>query len=224
MALRGPALRLRLLLMFGLASVGAVAGTFTLTSTSFGSSTGLVDQSTGLIWLQLTITANHSYNEVAANLAPGGVYAGWHYATPADLATLFFDYSGGVVNDTLALQFMNDLGGPLQDISDSGTGFHRLMSFALLDIPFGLGHAIYGYIAVDNQSGPSINPGLQGSMLDSFAYPGTGSWLVQPVPEPMTGALLLSGVLVIALTKRLFRRRLQPSTMNSRRAPTCAVH
>jgi len=193
-------------MIFVFAGGAAVASSFNVTSTSFGPSTALVDQSTGLIWLDLTITANHSYNDVAANLAPGGVYAGWRYATPAEVATLFFDYAGGVENDTLALQFMNDLGGPLGDFSNPSNGFHRLASYAMNDIPFALGRAMYGYIAVDNIDGPSIKPGLQGSLLDTVAIPHIGSWLVQPVPEPMTGALFLCGLLIIALNKSLFRR------------------
>ena len=172
--------------LFGLAAfliVGGLAMAGTV-DTSFGPGTGFIDDSTHLVWLDLTLTNNHSYNDVVANLAPGGLYDGWRYATPAELAQFFTGYDGGVVNDTLALNLMNDLGGPLQDIYNPVNGFRRLSSIGLLNVPFDLGHALYGYIAVDNFFGPSIDPGLQGSSLDSFAFPGSGSWLVEEAPEP----------------------------------------
>jgi len=137
------------------------------------------------------------------------------YATPAEISTFLTDYDGGVVNDTLALALMNDLGGPLAETFNPTNGFHRLSSYGLVDIPFALGHAIYGYLAVDNFYGPSINPNLEGSQLDTFGHPSVGSWLVQAqdaaAPEP--GSM---GVSLIALTglgvAALKHRKASPSS------------
>jgi hypothetical protein len=196
--------------LFGLAAF-LIAGELAMAGTvgtSFGPGTGFRDDSTQLVWLELTLTSNHSYNDVVANLAPGGLYDGWRYATPVELAQFFTDYDGGVVNDTLALNLMNDLGGPLQDIYNPANGFRRLSSIGFLNVPFGLGHALYGYIAVDNFYGPSINPSLQGSALDSFAFSGTGSWLVEEVPEP--GFLPVVAMAVCGIVVR-FRKVTSPA-------------
>lgn len=136
------------------------------------------------------------------------------YATPAELSQLFSDYAGGVVTDTLALNFMNDLGGPLVDVFNPDNGFSRLSSIGLLDVPFGLGHAAYGYIAVDSFIGPSIDPNLQGSAVDSYASSSFGSWLVQtPEPEMLPiFALIAFGAVVYRVAIRPFAK---PSTSHT---------
>lgn len=188
--------------LFVLAAFLSVAGPgmASTVDTSFGHGTGLRDDLTQFVWLDLTLTSNKSYNYVTANLAPGGVYAGWRYASPTELAQFFTDYDGGVVNDTLALNLMQDLGGPLVDVFNPQNGFRRLSSVGLLDVSFDLGHALYGYIAVDNFFGPSINPGLDGSSLDSFGHSSFGSWLVE-TPEP--GFLPLVGFVVCLMVLQI---------------------
>jgi hypothetical protein len=60
-----------------------------------------------------------------------------------------------------------------------------MSSVGLLNIQFDLGHAQYGYIAVDNFYGPSISPGLDGSAVDNVAFSNIGHWLVESAaPEP----------------------------------------
>jgi hypothetical protein len=178
---------------------------FVQINTSFGNSTALLDTSTNVAWLHLTLTSNLSYDQVVANLGPGGIFDGWRYATPAEISTFFTDYDGGVVNDTLALALMNDLGGPLSDVFNPNNGFHRLSSYGVVDKPFALGHAVYGYIAVDNVYGPSINSNLQGSILDNFGHPSTGSWLVQTqdtaAPEPGSFGVSLLALSLLAVAK-----------------------
>jgi hypothetical protein len=73
----------------------------------------------------------------------------------------------------------------------------------------GAGCWTIGYIAVDNFYGPSIDPSLYGSTIDSFAYQGSGSWLVQPVPEPISEALFAFGLSTLGLFK--LRRRVPQS-------------
>lgn len=196
-----------LMLVAGLANLAQAA--FMQIDTSLGSSTALLDTSTNLAWLHLTLTANNSYDTVTSNLGAGGTFDGWRFATPAELVTFFTDYDGGVVNSTNALNLMNDLGGPLSDAANPTNGFHRQSSIGFLNIASGLGHEIFGYIAVDNFFGPSINPNLQGSAVDNVAFSGTGSWLVQDqgvtTPEPGTLVLFLAGAAVLSLFAR--RRR-----------------
>ena len=193
-----------LMLITGLGNL-AQAG-FMQINTSLGTSTALLDTSSNLAWLHLTLTSNQSYNQVSANLGSGGTFDGWRFATPAELVTFFTDYDGGVVNTTNALNLMNDLGGPLSDVSNVTNGFHRQSSIGFLNIAGGLGHELFGYIAVDSFTGASISPGLQGSAVDNMAFSGTGSWLVQAqdagVPEPGTLGLLLAGAAGLGLFAR----------------------
>jgi hypothetical protein len=200
--------------LFGLAAFLSVTGLAMASrvDTPFGSNTGFKDDSTQLVWLDLTLTSNHSYDYMVANLAPGGFFAGWRFATPPELARFFTDYDGGIVNDTMALNLMNDLGGPLVDIYNPQNGFRRKSSVGLLDVSYGLGHALYGYIAVDNFYGPSINPALQGSSLDSFGATSFGSWLVE-APEP--GYLPIVAFLVCGIMLR-FRKVSSPAALRPR--------
>jgi hypothetical protein len=205
LALFWRSLLIALVVLLG-ATQWAIASTV---DTPFGPGTALKDDSTNLVWLDLTLTSNKSYDSVIANLALGGIYVGWRYATPTELVRLFADYDGGIIDDALALKFMNDLGGPLSSVFNPQNGFSRLSSIGLLDVPFGLGHATYGYIAVDNFFGPSIDPGLQGSALDSFGNSSVGSWLVQTqTPEPgflPIIAVVVFGTMLLDLRNRCRR-------------------
>ena len=59
------------------------------------------DPNTNLLWLDLTITANHSYNDVVANfIGTGNPYAGYRFATSSDVATLFADAGVARVQQT----------------------------------------------------------------------------------------------------------------------------
>lgn len=56
------------------------------------------DTSTGLDWLDVTFTAGMSYNQVAAELGPGGNYEGWRYASVAELDQLIINFGYVAVN------------------------------------------------------------------------------------------------------------------------------
>src|ERR1017187_6120651 len=64
--------------LFGLAAFLSVTGLAMASrvDTPFGSNTGFKDDSTQLVSLDLTLTSNHSYDYMVANLAPGGFFAG----------------------------------------------------------------------------------------------------------------------------------------------------
>jgi hypothetical protein len=124
-----------ILFLTTLVCVGSAHADFVKVNTSFGANTALEDTATGITWLDLTLTNNQSFDSVQANLGAGGKFSGWQYATPEQLATFFNDYDQGVVSNVLALQLMNDLGGPLQTVYDPQSGFYRQSSIGLLDVP-----------------------------------------------------------------------------------------
>lgn len=49
---------------------------------------------TNLAWLDLSVTASMSVNEVLTSLNPGGQFEGWRYATQEDVETLKVAYLG----------------------------------------------------------------------------------------------------------------------------------
>ena len=200
--------------VFLLLSASIAQADFIQVSSTFGPQSALRDNTTQLDWLHLNLSKTISYNAMQSALLPGGAFYGWRYATPDELKQLFIDYDGsptGVVryNDALTIQFMNDLGGPTTIADNFATGFHRESIYGLTNVPYDLGHAQYGYIAVDNFYGATIDPNLQGSTVDSFANFTSGHWLVRqssvdPVPEPATMVLVAGGALC---TRRLAKRR-----------------
>jgi hypothetical protein len=155
---------------------------FEQVATSFGPYTALMDHATGMEWLHLDLTASRSYSDIKKNLAPGGEFEGWRYATPAELRQFFADFDGsrdGYSTDReIVSMLLKALGGPLTTPSNPSTGWHRESLEGLLDVPFGLGHGDYGYVAEDSTAGPVIDPKLQGSSRDDGAPYHVGSYLV----------------------------------------------
>ncbi len=212
--MRFPKISLLAALLTFLFCAGTASADLVQVSTSFGPQTALLDNGTHLEWLHLNLTKFISYNSMKQQLQAGGTFADWRYATVDELKQMFIDYDGspdGVVknNDALAIQFMKDLGGPTYIADNSANGFHREDLMAKLDVAFDLGHAYYGYIAIDNFNGATITPNLQGSSIDSFADFTAGYWLVQSsptsVPEPASIFLMANGL--IAVSAKLVRRR-----------------
>ena len=52
------------------------------------------DTDSGLEWLDLTVTAGMSFNDVTAQLGVGGDYEGWRYATSAEVTGLWDAFGG----------------------------------------------------------------------------------------------------------------------------------
>jgi len=52
------------------------------------------DTASGLEWLDLTVTAGMSFNDVSAQFGSGGNYDGWRYATRAEVAGLWDSFGG----------------------------------------------------------------------------------------------------------------------------------
>lgn len=52
------------------------------------------DTESGLEWLDLTVTANTSYNTITSQFGSGGTYEGWALATHVQISAMF-DHAGG---------------------------------------------------------------------------------------------------------------------------------
>lgn len=66
----------------------AAAASFIVHDTSFGANTAMTDTSTGLDWLNVSITAGMSYNIVSSHLGIGQTFDGWRYATSTEVNTM----------------------------------------------------------------------------------------------------------------------------------------
>src|SRR5688572_7151684 len=67
----------------------AAGATLISESSPFGADTVTFDSETGLRWLDLTESAGLSHTEITLELAPGGAFEGYRFATAAELTELF---------------------------------------------------------------------------------------------------------------------------------------
>jgi hypothetical protein len=164
---------------------------FEQVDTTFGPKTALKDKLIGLKWLHLDLTANRSYKEMLASLQPGGLFAGWRFATADEVRQMFAHFDGAPEgasgNPAIEAILQGALGGPLEIFGGGpGNGQHSSSAGVINVEP----HHTYqvGYIAKDiGPPGTSfrmfqIDPGVQQGW-DASSDPGTtfgtGSYLVQ---------------------------------------------
>ena len=93
----------------------------------------LLDTTTGLQWLDLSVTANQSYNEMQTHIQQGGAYGGFRYATRDEVLHL---WSEANITDTSFTWVINGEWQNIKNLAD------RLGTSILLD-PHGIGtHAL----------------------------------------------------------------------------------
>jgi len=177
-----------------------------------------LDTSTGLGWLDVSLSTGMTRAEVETELQTGGLFDGFSYATFGQLQTLFnsagvsttrnyySDY--GTIDDHLELL----AAGYLSELTGLGSPdffFYTGLSgrFALLANAEAGG--IYHYEERDPNCYLQPDYGVNvfcGKAWGDGAFSGwaDGSWLVAqyPIPEPGTIVLISLGLLGIALTRR----------------------
>ncbi len=173
-----------------------------------GDSMLLLDTSTGLRWLDLSVTADRSYNDVKADLVAGGAYSGFRFATRAEVLHL---WSEAGITDTHFQWQDNGQWSIIKDLAD------RLGTSPLFD-PHGVGtHAL---AMVDGDT--SLPPNQRRVMEISYHSNGSevrvssdhyyldvgfysihySSYLVQPVPLPPALALMCVGLVTVLGRRR----------------------
>ena len=179
------------------------------------------DATTNLEWLDLTVTANMSFNSVHAQLSAGGAYDGWEYATGAQIETLWTSFGGdGIYNGySTANNGLFDIIAPLWgDL------------YADYDPTFSIGEGDSQFLTADiaNISGTHVAGNMSDWITDSDLTPThdyfithitqfpnevasiiQGSALVRSrvssVPEPSIALLIASGLLVFGVARRKMR-------------------
>ncbi|MDH5325909.1 MAG: PEP-CTERM sorting domain-containing protein [Gammaproteobacteria bacterium] len=188
--------------------------------TSAGDGRITYDDSTGLQWLDLSVTSNWSYNDVTSEFGSGGLFEGWRYATVNEFRDLAAeagiyvpstpaDYYG-IADEVIALLTLLDAPGftPTSGIQSYGTLGQTREEFSgsippepyrddllagFLGLAFDAAGIPIGYF--DDLS-YSIDP-------TSASY--DGNYLVRvsvDVPEPGTVFLLGIGLFCIGIGRR----------------------
>lgn len=180
---------LTVLVCLSLVQPSAKANLVLTNDPAFGANSLTLDTSTGLGWLNLSVSAGLSYQQVMADTQSGGNFSGFRLATAQEVLDLYA--SAGI----------------------PGTGYYSLSTPAIpsLFALVGTSGTINGHPGVLALSSTSVFPGtycapaiyvtgingveeywVNGGGFESggtaygptFSYPDVGSWLVKDVPEP----------------------------------------
>ena len=184
-----------------LCSVQGASAQLVRADSAFGAETIIQDSASGLAWLRLDITRGLSFNDVMAQTGEGGAFSGFRNATRVEVSQLLgnispafadSDYSGTSEAGELerAAAFGEWFGGPAP-----GTPF-------LLGYAGGCSFSEGGICYTTHDSGMYWTATRAGRSDTSFPRANTadaqhGTWLVTPVPEPSTYALMLAGLVVV---------------------------
>jgi len=160
---------------------------FSLADTSFGENTALLDKVTNLEWLRLNFTTFRSYGQVVKGLEPGGDFEGWRVATVDELRTFFAHFTGTADghSENLAIErkLQRLLGGPLNEVSNPSTGWHRSDTSGWVGSPIGpdnnMVHYHMAYIGEDSGPMVTIDPDSAGSAAPGAAPGFIGTFLVR---------------------------------------------
>ena len=182
------------------------------------------DASTHLSWLDVTQTFGRSYDQVASELAPGGEFAGFRFATTAEFEALHTSFGLPVAHDgdaigrdpaltARSLELQTLLGYSTPPLSPDYTayisgGFLKTAAPHLPSVP---ADRYFGLLQVIDFASSSETDFYRAESyaVEPFSDFSTGSWLVRdfaPVPEPDTyalGALLGLGLILV---RRVVRR------------------
>lgn len=170
----------------------------------------MLDTSSGLKWLDLSVTADQSYNDVTSQLQ-GGAYEGFRYATHLEVLSLWAQ--AGITN-TGFVWTINGEWSLVKELAD------RLGTSTLFD-PAGVATHALGLV----EGGPALDVGQRWAMELSYHPDGLqvrtssdnyaldtdftsvhySSYLVQAVPVPAAVWLFASGLLTLCGFLRIIK-------------------
>lgn len=157
-------------------------------------------------WLRLENTTGLSFNTVSAQLGSGSAFSGFTYALTADLWALYANAGltpSYPAPDAEAKWFVGSYGGE----QSSGNYVYNLAISASLS-PYEADHLLVGMVAYGSLTDPSYANANGSVILPSVGDAGIGSALwrvhqdVSVVPEPGSAALVLAGLLGLAMLRR----------------------
>lgn len=164
------------------------------------------DTATGLDWLDLTATRNRSHIDISSQLGAGGEFAGWRYATGAEVREIEITLGvyqrilhtdlAGMARFTYATALFGDT---VHQPGSFETGFIGSTS----DVPGAWCpncHYVMGLL--NDERNPSVGyyPYLTAAVADTLANPYDGSFLVRPSAVPVPATAWLFGCSLAGLT------------------------
>ncbi len=190
-----------------LTGLSANANLIQATDPRFGLNSLTIDTTTGLGWLDVSLSAGLSYQQVLADTQPGGSFSGFRFATVQEVLNLYT--SAGIpgagyypLSTTAITSFLSLIG-------TTGTinGQPGVLALSATSLSAGVycAPAIYG----TGKSGVEeywVNDGGYNSGGTAYgattSYPDLGSWLVTNVPEPSAYALAIAGLIGFTCMRR----------------------
>jgi hypothetical protein len=197
----------------GLYSSSAAAALISVDDPRFGPGSVTHDTATNLRWLDLTITAGSSWLEVEAELAEGGLYAGFRHATLQEVWA-FFEATGIDFGSEIGSRADPELYARALDFRDlvgvTWPSAEQTRGTVDLWLPMeGLVLAAIHPLLIIHPDGfveQAIVFGDEiGRLPPDQRDERAGHFLVAPVPEPGTAALLAAGMALTAVLRRAAR-------------------
>lgn len=180
------------------------ANLYLTSNPTFGSNSITVDTSSGLGWLNLSEADGLSYQQVSAEMGPGGTFSGFRYATVQEVLGLYNSAGltvGFYPGLTPAIQSLFSLIGTTGTLNGESGIEPQIVALSGTSLDGGYcAPAIYGFVSSPsywvNNGGFTPNggspPGGGGTIYGStFSYPSISSWLVEEVPEPASALLFI---------------------------------
>lgn len=187
--------------------MGVAQAALVSTDSPLGPQTAVLDTNTGLEWLKLSTTANTTTNQVFEEMASGGRFAEFRYATIDELHCGLLAPNVGMTCDLP--RFTSDVARTQAFLDIFGTGFRRGGLFAV-DPPGGDPERRFGFTSsfflFEGATFPVEFDSQQIRMSAEVLNTPISHWLVregQAISEPSTIALVALGAMA------LIRRRSQ---------------
>ena len=187
------------------------------------------DSINSLDWLDVSLSVNRSVDDVSSQFGAGGDFAGWRYATSAELASMVSSTLGITIStirpstiqpgwlhrgqESEIDELITLLGGPTQQV-DYGSGYIRDDIYGVVaDRQFRFSGRDDGWMGqISTWSSSTADVSMQDKEISVWspretfsAQPNTGSFLVRdavPVPAPVTLFLMVAGLIGIGFLRR----------------------
>lgn len=116
---------------------------FALVDTSFGKESALLDQTTHLEWLSLSVTRDKSPKDLDRGMSRHKPLEGWRFATADEVLVLFRHFTnsplGASTDPDVVHALQSLLGGPLGNSQSTGGGWTRAFTYGRIVQPYNVG-------------------------------------------------------------------------------------